>query len=283
MPHSYLGVTSFTNAISIASGVDSVRLRQVLEAVADVIDGPNGCARTFQPYSATRYFTPRNAQSLLLDEDLIAITSLKSDDGGDGTYAHTWVAGTDYVLGPQIAPSKKQPYTQIDAAQYAPRYGIPVGVQRGMEIVGIWGYWRDLLVLTATVGTGGISSSATTLPLSGVTEIEIGHTLLIESEQLYVTAIGAASCTVERAQNGTAAAAHTLGAAVSLYRYPAPTIEAARLLGTGLFQDPHSPYGADPNPDAAMGDVNAALNRRVFDSRVRAYLDSIGSASVGFA
>ena len=263
MPHSYIGLASLKSSITIPDSTDDVRLRSVMEAVAESVDAEVG--RTFQPYTATRYFRSWDGNILRLDEDLISATSIKTDDDGDGTYENTWATPTDYFLEPANAAIRRQPYWEIVTANYAGRYSFS-SVQRGVQIVGVWGYWRDLLTLTATVAEA-LDSSETGVDLSGVSEVEVGQTILVDSEQMYITGIAGSTLTVERGVNGTTAAAHNSGAAVQLYRYPAAIVEAARLAAAKLFLDPHNPYGSTGSSD--LGVVAAP---RVFDPRVRALL-----------
>ena len=51
-------------------------------------------------------------------------------------------------------------------------------------------------------------------------DFEIGWNLLVDAEQMEVVGIGQNSLTVVRAINGTTAAIHTSGAAISRYAYP---------------------------------------------------------------
>ncbi|MCH8897292.1 MAG: hypothetical protein IIC33_03250 [Chloroflexi bacterium] len=73
-------------------------------------------------------------------------------------------------------------------------------------------------------------------------KFSVGQSLLIESEQLYVTAITANDLTVERGINGTLAVVHPDGADVSLYRYPGSVLEACLLLASRLWLS----RGSDP-------------------------------------
>jgi uncharacterized protein YjlB len=72
--------------------------------------------------------------------------------------------------------------------------------------------------------TAGVSSGATTLPLSAVIGVADGRTMRVvcEGEVLLVTAgMGTTSLTVTRGQEGTTAAAHPSGATVQQRLTPA--------------------------------------------------------------
>lgn len=90
----------------------------------------------FAAQTLTKYFAGEDG-SLLWVPPLLSITTLKTDEDGDGTFEVTWsVAGgnRDYILTPLNGP----PYTRIDVDRTNGRYMFPVG-QRTVEIAGSWG------------------------------------------------------------------------------------------------------------------------------------------------
>lgn len=254
MPHAYLGVASLKASLTISSSdtSDDARLLRVLEAVSQAID--DECARVpgFQPRTATRYYAARCADELLLAHDLLSVTSLKTDPDGDRVYDETW-ATTDYDLAPDNAAAERSPYWKILTTPNG-NYGFPVGTRRGVEIVGLWGYWLDLLAGSSTLGAAITTTTGTSVTLTTGHAVEAGHTLLIDSEQLYVSALSTNTATVERGVNGTTAATHLNAAAVSIYRYPGPVIEAARLMAARIAQRHHAPFGVTGS--AEMGTVS---------------------------
>lgn len=244
MPHSYLGVASLKSSITLAAGdtTDDARLRAVLEAVSQQID--DECQRTFRVYLATVYLTAQRSDRLLLPFDLLELTSLKTDDDGDRTYDETWVvsgASADVDLLPYDAPMRREPYWELAIAPNGD-YSFPVGAQKGVELVVKAGYREDLLTLTATLNEA-LDATEPGVDLTVVTEVEVAQTILIDSEQMYITALSGNTATVERGVNGTTAAAHNLGAAVKLYRYPGPIVEATRIQAARINQRVHAPFG----------------------------------------
>lgn len=99
----------------------------------------------------TRLYTALDSEVLNI-RDLVSLTSLKTDDNGDGTFENTW--GTDdYKLGPLNASADSEPYTQIDVDKINGDYRFPLYVQGGVQIVGKWG-WPKLpsrLVTAASI------------------------------------------------------------------------------------------------------------------------------------
>ena len=63
----------------------------------------------------------------------------------------------------------------------------------------------------------------------------------MDDEQLTVTAVAEAVVTVERGVNGAVAAAHTTGAAIGVYIYPAPVVEACLQLAMRLWRGDQQP------------------------------------------
>lgn len=59
-----------------------------------------------------RYYRPISADLVMVD-DIITLTSLATDPGGDGTYEETWTVNTDYTLEPDNAAADGRPYELI--------------------------------------------------------------------------------------------------------------------------------------------------------------------------
>jgi hypothetical protein len=113
---------------------DDVRLERIIEAVSRAIDDTT--KRRFYAASETRYYTARVSNVLLID-DLLSVTTLKTDDDGDRTYDETWDTD-DYDLAPYNAVLDGAPYTRIETTpQGGQRFP---GTAKGVEIVGSFGY-----------------------------------------------------------------------------------------------------------------------------------------------
>lgn len=119
----------------ITDTTDDAVFDQVITAVSRSIDAK--CARRFYATTETRYFTPEFAD-LLYVNDLLSVTTLKTDENGDRAYEYTWAA-TDYDLEPENAALDGKPYTRI---RTAPRgsYTFPVKARKGVEITGSFGF-----------------------------------------------------------------------------------------------------------------------------------------------
>lgn len=128
----YTTLATLKARLGIADTSDDAALEGVIEAVSRWIDAYTG--RRFYAAVETRYYTPEWENYLRID-DLLSVTSLKTDEDGDRVYETTWVA-TDYYLEPDNAPLKGSPYTMIRASGSK----LFPSVRRGIEIVGSFGY-----------------------------------------------------------------------------------------------------------------------------------------------
>lgn len=91
----------------------------------------------FRAVSEARYYTARWYDLLTID-DLVSLTSLKTDDDDDGVYETTWTA-TDYRLEPRNAAAKNRPYRDIRITANG-SYAFPTRVDDGVEVTGLFGY-----------------------------------------------------------------------------------------------------------------------------------------------
>lgn len=139
----YVTVANFKTDHGItASGDDDSIGRCITDAsraidrICNVEDG-HFAVQTF-----TRYFEvggssdtdDGNTPVRLYVGDLIAVTTLKIDEDGDGVFETTLSASTDYLL----YPLNDSPKTEVRVNLETGAYVFPVG-QKTVEIVGTWG------------------------------------------------------------------------------------------------------------------------------------------------
>jgi hypothetical protein len=190
----------------------------LLEAASRAVD--EFCNRHFFVKTTTNYFD--GAKVLLLHRDLLTVTTLKTDADGDQTFENTF-ATTDYNLYPLNEIAKRSIELSYNSNYSSFAYGIPKGVQ----VVGLWGYGDGLSVTPysdsgAVVNTGGMTSGATThaLATGKGALFAVGQTILIDTEQCYVSGISTDTLTLTRGVNGTTAASHLAAAVIYIYKYP---------------------------------------------------------------
>lgn len=194
------------------------RLERVVERVCRAFD--RRLMRRFYSEVATAEFNGNGGTrlSLVLSAnepfrgDLISVTTLKVDTTGDGTFNETLSEGTDYWLEIDNPSTIHRPATHLlipTGRTTTPQVGTWPAARRRIEIAGKFGYSEETesTGLTGTVANG----TATTLTASAdaSNEVKVGDTIIVESEQMYVSAVATTEITVTRGVNGTAAAAHS--------------------------------------------------------------------------
>jgi len=130
----YLTLAEFKSRleIPIATTTWDTELEIIVEGVSRAIE--EYCNRIFYKTSAaTRYYTPKSARFCVVD-DLITITTLKTDDDIDGVYETTWTTD-DYTLWPY----NETPYQGIETTLYGNQFFSPI-IPRSVQIVGDFGF-----------------------------------------------------------------------------------------------------------------------------------------------
>lgn len=129
----YTTLEKFKNFKDVTStnATDDGVIEDLVEKASRAIDQYTG--RQFYATSATRYFTPEWSDLLFVD-DLLSVTTLKTDEDGDRTYEVTW-ATTDYDLEPFNTTPKMIIRTTPNGS-----YDFPVCLRKSVEIAGSWGY-----------------------------------------------------------------------------------------------------------------------------------------------
>ena len=135
---SYATLAEFKAAVGITDNADDSALQAVLDATDTLIDLHCDRKTGFGTATETRYYTAEDYEYVLTD-DLVSITTLKTDDDANGTYETTWTAGTDYVLAPRNAALDGFPYTEVDTSVSWPR-NFPKDVYLGVQILGVFGF-----------------------------------------------------------------------------------------------------------------------------------------------
>lgn len=225
-------------------------LRQVTRRINQIMLG-RSMRPYFMPYIETRK-VPINGRSvdsyhntLLLDRPLLELTTL--------------ISGTTTITAGEGYPQGDTPYHQLYITTSGERWstylcdndGNPVYAQ----ITGLWGYHSDYANAWVAVDTlaAGINSTVATLTVADVDgddpegfspRISAGNLLKVGTELLSVTATNTSTnvVTVLRHENGSPAAAHSLGDTVYRWEVEEPikrvTARQAALLSArrGAFQ-----------------------------------------------
>lgn len=124
---------------------DMFNMERAIEAASRAID--KEMDTNFYGASETRHYTAEFDDLLFLPDDLISITTLKTDEDDDGTYEVTWTT-SDYYLEPRNARVKandrdNRPYRQIRINQNGD-YFFPTNPY-GVQIIGSFGYTTGIV------------------------------------------------------------------------------------------------------------------------------------------
>lgn len=214
-------------------------LFRMLESASEEID--HTClGRHYHCLEGTYYFDG-SGRMFIPSDDILSISAFALDIDGDGTFEST-LAATEY----NMYPLNEYPKIYLKMAMNSSQGGFASGISSGVKITGVFGHGDGQSAtpyydsgITATAAT----AIATSLALSAEGTIQQGHTIRVESEQMYVTAVtsnGGKTATVIRGVNGTTAAAHA-AKAVSIYTYPGPVTEATLILATAWWKQRENP------------------------------------------
>ena len=230
--------------LNITGPEDDERLLMLLESVSRQVDA----------YCNRHFFTLRRAMTLdgdgstaLRIPDLVLVDTdgLATDEDGDRVFEDTWDE-SDYLLHPANADPAgghdlSSPYTGIVVdTEAGDRSAFAAGMRR-VRIAGEWGYWRRIRRASESVA-GALAGEAGEIEVSGGSDIEAGHTLLVGSEQIYVRGRDGDRLTVLRGANGSEAAAHSAGVKVGIYQYPGPVSEAVIIQASRLWKRKDSAF-----------------------------------------
>ena len=246
----YLAGTKYSSGWT----ADAATLRRVLEGASDRIDLYCG-AGSFGPVTATYAFdigsgnlrdsvqpfmvggrnairtTSEMVPIIRLTDWLISATTVTAYDGTarDNNTVLTAGYNADYFLMPYNSSPKTILKLNEDTADT-----LDAG-QQTLTILGEWGYTNDTILVTTADAVA--STTATSVSVSSAANFGPAQTVLIDSEQMYITSISGNTLTVERGVNGTTAATHSGGANASRYDYPPLIVQACLDIGKIMFRN----------------------------------------------
>ena len=253
--HNYANVYDFRSYLSGTDHVtdwdtDEAPILRVLEAAGQRIDQYAG--RSFGARTATRtydlgtgalrddslagvsgsisypdYWSSKlsGAGIVPLDDWLISATTVTAyhDTARSANTVLTSGIGNDYLLEPYNSSPKTILKLEEDTTDSL------YSGQQTLTILGTWG-WQDDKTSISTIDAIGSTSTTAVSVASGSTTY-VGDTLVIDSEQVYVTAVSGNNLTVIRGVNGSTAATHSGGATYYRWKYPADVAQVALDVG----------------------------------------------------
>ena len=235
MAHTYASLAKFKDflrdegATKYSTVADEIML-EILEASSRRVDeyaerSPR-FGSGFGPRIGTNRYDPPCGQCLELDDDLLSITSVTTYDTVGGT-ATTLTDETDFYKEPYGGtPYRRLRIHEASSAAWG------TATRGGGVIVGSWGERDERVASTTTVSSGLASeAAATTFTTSASPTIQVGQTLRIGTEQIYLTALSGTTATVERGANGTTAAVHANASAIDVYQYHPRVVRTTMRIG----------------------------------------------------
>jgi hypothetical protein len=117
---------------------DDATIERAIESASRWIDNVTGTRFYRNSTDETREYTPEYPDKFFCPDDIGSITTLKTDEAGDGTFEVTWTADTDYRLKPANADLDGTPYTRIITSPQG-SFSFPL-VDEGLQLVGKFGY-----------------------------------------------------------------------------------------------------------------------------------------------
>lgn len=226
--NSYCSIADVKGALGITATTDDTIIRKMCEAASRAID--TWTNRFFYAQSATRYFDGRVP---LWVDDLLSITTIKTDEDGDGTFENTLTVTTDYLLYPLNSYPKTKVVLSVDSG-----YGSFGASKKGCEIAGLWGYGDGSATpyIEDTTITEDLTAGEADIDVTSATNLSAGHTILIGTEQYYIYSISTLTLIVEPGVNGTTQATHTNGDKIYIYQYPDDIRQACVDLTVAYYQ-----------------------------------------------
>lgn len=237
-------------SLGSADNADDENVLGLIKVASRAID--KYTRRHFYPTSATRFYSHDESQRVKLDEDLLSLTTFKTQNG-----ASTLSSGVLFLMtGDEW---NTPPYDRIvinESAGCVLTYsGTP---QKSNEVTGLWGYhenyesaWIDTGTSLATSygasgGSIGIAGGSTGTGSSDVNgeapRISVGNKLRIGDEFFDVYGGNGSIINVTPYANGTTAASHAASTTVYKFAYE-PDIEwAATRLTTWVVGQQMTPY-----------------------------------------
>ncbi len=134
----YCTLAEVKSALRITDNADDTLLENAIEGASRRIDGY--CGRRFYQQTTSISLYATDIYTLPTQDDLVSVTTLKTDDDGDGSFETTWTAGTDYQLEPLDRTLTGQPIRTVTAigGKTFPLYSTPA--LPSAQITGVRGW-----------------------------------------------------------------------------------------------------------------------------------------------
>lgn len=257
--HTYADVNAFRDYLagtgqSAGWTQDTSVVLRILESVSRTMDQAVGW-RSWGPRTQTRLYDIDERTQLVpgvvpLDDWLINATGVTAYSDTSRTSSQTLTEGIagDYLLEPyNDSPKHTLKLTEITTTSLG-------GGQQTLTIAGTWG-WQNVTAARTTLSGAVSSTTATSITVTDTSAIAPGSTLVVDSEQLYVSAVSGSSLTVVRGVNGTTAATHPNGAEVRASQYPADVVQVCLEIARNRWKERDAGTGQTIGAGSDLGGV----------------------------
>ncbi|GGK32138.1 hypothetical protein GCM10010124_26160 [Pilimelia terevasa] len=140
LAHLYCTAAELKNRVGVEDTEDDFEIQQAVETAAREID--DWCKRHFFRQAGTRVYAADSPYRCTVD-DLVSVTSVRTDEAGDGAFETTW-AGSDYQLRPvnATAGAVPRPYRQVWAVggRTWPHHRAVLARAERVEVTGVFGW-----------------------------------------------------------------------------------------------------------------------------------------------
>ena len=264
----YADYTTFadlkTQYLDITQTTDDGLLAKTIRDASRQIERSAG-GRTFAPRLETRYYDLPRTSELILDDDLLTLTTLTNGSG-------TAFVNSDYKLYP-LNERVKHLVKLLLSASMAWQTDASGNVEGAISVTGAWGYAKtgDWIPSGSTLSAAITTTTVTTFIVATGTMLAQGHLIQIDSEWLYVSSVSTGITddlvTVVRGVNGSTAATHLTGSVVSYWR-PDQEIEIlCQQAAAAAYRIRANPTGdtvvIDGTSFATPKDVNVFISKRL--------------------
>lgn len=256
------GATALTNA-----GNNSRKL-EILDEVSRLIDARAHRGSGFGPWVGTKSYDGDCRSVLWLRADLASLTSLSVASAVGETPVTPTVEVDFYLAG---LSSYEAPYRKIVLHGEGTTTLFGRG-PRTTQVAGTWSFPYRTRLLAVTTAEA-LDDSETEVDVSGLTGLAAGMVILVDSEQMYISATTDSvtdSVTVERGVNGTTAATHLTAAPITRYVYD-PSVHS---LALRLAEKRWKARDAGADGSDGGGDVGTVSLREGEDTIIRRMIGS---------
>lgn len=177
----YATLAEIKERLTITDTKEDTLLEQIVTATSREID--KWTHRRFFAITETRYYTPEYIHLLEID-DLLSLTTLKTDRDGDRTYETTWATG-DFDLEPYNAILDGKPYTAIRVTPNGDHYfPVPGGSWMGVSGAGRSFPLPGSVISTTRLNTKNVEINGS-FGYSSTTPALVKEACLIQASRLY--------------------------------------------------------------------------------------------------